>query len=162
MQRQVAAAEAKSTALEGQLAQQKAALEAQITQLTAKVEADVCAVEISGVAGWNSVVNGLYEPTAERRHGAPVYRKRGAANGDPEWLLKWSNGDWMVQPTANKDAGNQLLLLRGNIAATTAAAKRATTPLDVPVADWTKPDGNGEGQWAHPAGLRVRAAVGGA
>ena len=83
-----------------------------------------------------------------------MYRKRGADKA--RWLLKWSDGRWLVQDTEDKDAGNNI----GYFEATTAAAKRATTPLDVPVADWKK--ATGEGEWAHQAGLRVRAAVGGA
>ena len=58
-------------------------------------------MRISGITNCiGSGANGVYEPTAERCGGLPVYKKRGS--GDV-WLEYYAGRDqWQIKPTASK------------------------------------------------------------
>ena len=58
-------------------------------------------MEISGIANCiGDGLNGVYEPTAERCGGLPVYKKRGS---DDHWLEYYAGRDqWQIKPTASK------------------------------------------------------------
>ena len=106
-------------------------------------------VEISGCAGDNAArVNGVYEPTAERRRERVVYRKWGDG---ATWLSMTSDG-WMVQKTASKAADSTAGWFD---CASTGALSKAQSPLDVPLGAWQIHVG---GQWAHQAGTRMERA----
>ena len=58
-------------------------------------------MRISGITNCStSGLNGVYEPTAERCGGLPVYKKRGS---DDHWLEYSAGRDqWQIKPTADK------------------------------------------------------------
>ena len=95
-----------------------------------------------GWAGENAPnVNGIWEPTEERRRNRVVYRKRGW--GDM-WLSMTSDG-WTVQDTERKEEDSDVGFLR--------SGSTALSPLDVPLRAWEI--ARGGGQWEHEAGARV-------
>jgi hypothetical protein len=58
-------------------------------------------VQISGITNCKAGgINGVYEPTAERCGGLPVYKKRGSNN---LWLEYYAGSDeWQIKRTADK------------------------------------------------------------
>ena len=107
-------------------------------------------VEISGATGRNAArINGVYEPTAERRRDRVVYCKRG--DGD-SWLSLTAFG-WMVQDTEDKEADNDVGALKCSASGVLA---KAVSPLAVPLATWEVCVG--AGPWERQVTLRVDRA----